>query len=91
MAEASAAAADALPVGSGVSAARRWVLLGLLIVAGILNYVDRQVIAVLKPLIETDMAWSDADYGRLASLFQLSAAVAYVGTEIGRASVRERV
>jgi len=80
VAEAAALAADALPVGSGVSAARRWVLLALLIAAGILNYVDRQVIAVLKPLIETDMGWSDADYGRLASLFQLSAAVAYVGT-----------
>ena len=49
-------------------------------VAGVLNYVDRQVIAVLKPLIETGMGWSDADYGRLASLFQLSAALAYVGT-----------
>ena len=80
MADAAAVASDALAVGSGVSATRRWVLLGLLIAAGILNYVDRQVIAVLKPLIETDMGWSDADYGKLASLFQLSAAVAYVGT-----------
>ena len=80
MADAAAAAADALPGGSGVSSARRWVLLALLIGASILNYVDRQVIAVLKPLIETDMGWSDADYGKLASLFQLSAAVAYVGT-----------
>ena len=60
--------------------ARRWFLLGLLIVAGILNYVDRQVIAVLKPMIEVDMGWSDADYGRLGSLFQLSAALAYLGT-----------
>ena len=80
MADAAAVASDALPAGSGVSATRRWVLLALLIVASILNYVDRQVIAVLKPMIETDMGWSDADYGKLASLFQLSAAVAYVGT-----------
>jgi len=80
VADAAAVASDALPVGAGVSATRRWVLLGLLIAAGILNYVDRQVIAVLKPLIETDMGWTDADYGKLASLFQLSAAVAYIGT-----------
>lgn len=59
---------------------RRWLLLGLVILAGILNYVDRQVIAVLKPLIEVDMGWTDADYGRLASLFQLAAALAYIGT-----------
>jgi len=59
---------------------RRWFLLGLVILAGILNYVDRQVIAVLKPMIEQDMGWNDADYGKLASLFQLAAALAYVGT-----------
>ena len=60
-------------------ARRRWWLLGLVMAAGILNLVDRQVISVLKPLIEVDLHWSDVDYGRLASLFQLSAAVAYLG------------
>jgi ACS family hexuronate transporter-like MFS transporter len=58
---------------------RRWWLLGLIMAAGILNLVDRQVISVLKPLIEVDLHWTDADYGRLASLFQLSAALAYLG------------
>lgn len=59
---------------------RRWVLLGLLILAGILNYVDRTILAVLKPLIEVDMGWNDADYGNLATLFQFAAAMAYFGT-----------
>jgi ACS family hexuronate transporter-like MFS transporter len=58
---------------------RKWWLLGLVMAAGILNLIDRQVISVLKPLIEVDMHWTDLDYGRLASLFQLSAAVAYLG------------
>ncbi|MGZ6016246.1 MAG: MFS transporter [Phenylobacterium sp.] len=58
---------------------RRWWLLGLVMAAGILNLVDRQVISVLKPLIEVDLHWTDADYGRLASLFQLSAAIAFLG------------
>jgi ACS family hexuronate transporter-like MFS transporter len=80
VAEVSAIAEATVPQASGVSEARRWILLTLLIGAGILNYVDRQVIAVLKPMIEQDMGWNDADYGRLASLFQLAAAVAYVGT-----------
>jgi ACS family hexuronate transporter-like MFS transporter len=56
----------------------RRLILGLVILAGILNYVDRQAIAVLKPVIETDLRWTDSDYGRLASLFQLSAAVGFV-------------
>jgi ACS family hexuronate transporter-like MFS transporter len=80
VADVAAATEEALPTAAGVSEARRWALLTLLIVAGILNYVDRQVISVLKPMIETDMGWTDHDYGKLASLFQLSAALAYIGT-----------
>jgi MFS transporter, ACS family, hexuronate transporter len=58
----------------------RWLLLGLVISAGILNYMDRQVIAVLKPMIETNLGWSDEDYGTLASIFQFSAALAFIAT-----------
>jgi MFS transporter, ACS family, hexuronate transporter len=42
--------------------------------------VDRQAIAVLKPVIAEELHWSDADYGRLASLFQLAAAVGFIFT-----------
>jgi ACS family hexuronate transporter-like MFS transporter len=58
---------------------RRWLLLGLLILAGIINYADRQIIAVLKPLLERDLRWSDQDYGLLTSIFQFSAAISYLG------------
>lgn len=51
-------------------------LLCMVIAAGILNYADRQIIAVLKPLLERELHWSDVDYGNLASIFQLSSAVA---------------
>jgi ACS family hexuronate transporter-like MFS transporter len=80
VAEIAQAAEAVVPAASGVSDARRWILLALLITAGILNYVDRQVIAVLKPLIAEDLHWTDADYGKLASLFQLAAATAFIGT-----------
>ena len=59
---------------------RRGLILVLVILAGVLNYVDRQIIAVLKPVISADMHWSDADYGRLATLFQFAAVVAYLFT-----------
>jgi ACS family hexuronate transporter-like MFS transporter len=58
---------------------RRWLLLGLLIVAGIINYADRQIIAVLKPMLERDLHWTDEDYGLLTSIFQFSAAISYLG------------
>ena len=59
---------------------RRTIVLTLVIIAGILNYVDRQIMAVLKPVISADMHWTDADYGRLATLFQFAAVVAYLFT-----------
>ena len=70
--------------------ARRNLLLALVIAGGVLNYVDRQIIAVLKPAIEQDLHWTDADYGRLASLFQFSAAMAFlfVGRIVDRLGVK---
>lgn len=62
-----------------MSPARRRILLGLLILAAIINYADRQIIAVLKPTIAHDLHWSDQDYGVLTSVFQFAAAVAYLG------------
>jgi len=52
-------------------------LLAMLIAAGILNYADRQIIAVLKPVMSAELGWDDADYGRMAAAFQLAAALAF--------------
>jgi ACS family hexuronate transporter-like MFS transporter len=65
---------------AGPIVTRRWLLLGFMVAANILNYVDRQVIAILKPIIEQDLGWTDADYGTLAAIFQFSAAVAFAFT-----------
>ncbi len=69
---------------------KRWLILALVILAGVLNYVDRQAIAVLKPVIATDLHWTDADYGRLASLFQFAAAVGFIfaGRVVDRLGVK---
>jgi ACS family hexuronate transporter-like MFS transporter len=48
----------------------------MVITAGMLNYADRQIIAVLKPLIQHDLGWTDVDYGNLTSVFQLASALA---------------
>lgn len=58
----------------------RGLLLALLILAGILNYADRQLIAVLKPLLQERLHWDDADYGRLTTIFQFAAAVTLLGS-----------
>jgi ACS family hexuronate transporter-like MFS transporter len=60
--------------------ARNLLILGMLIAGGMLNYADRQIIAVLKPMLQDELHWSDADYGRLTSVFQFASAVAFLGS-----------
>lgn len=60
--------------------ARRKMIVILTFVAIMLNYVDRQIIALLKPTLEAEFGWNSADYSHMASAFQFSAAVAFLGT-----------
>jgi MFS transporter, ACS family, aldohexuronate transporter len=53
----------------------RWGICGLLFFATTLNYVDRQVIGLLKPVLEKDLSWSEADYGWIVFAFQAAYAV----------------
>jgi MFS transporter, ACS family, hexuronate transporter len=53
----------------------RWVICGLLFFATTVNYMDRQVLGILKPMLERDLHWSEADYGWMVSAFQLAYAL----------------
>jgi MFS transporter, ACS family, hexuronate transporter len=59
---------------------RRWIIVGLVFVAIMLNYVDRQILALLKPTLEAEFTWSDGDYANMVSAFQFAAAFAFLGT-----------
>lgn len=59
--------------------AARWSIVALVFAAIMLNYVDRQIIALLKPMLQADFGWSDRDYGHMASAFQFAAALGYLG------------
>lgn len=50
----------------------RWTICLLLFCVITINYVDRQVIGVLKPVIGRDMGWSEVDYGNIVTAFQAS-------------------
>ena len=39
----------------------RWVICGLLFLAATINYVDRQVIGILKPTLQAQFGWSEID------------------------------
>ena len=65
-------------------------LVALLFVGNALNYVDRQVLALLKPTLEAEFHWSDAEFAHLGSSFQIAAAGAllFVGWFVDRLGVR---
>jgi MFS transporter, ACS family, hexuronate transporter len=48
----------------------RWGICGLLFFATTINYIDRQVIGLLKPVLEKDLGWSESDYGWIVFAFQ---------------------
>jgi len=72
----------------------RWVIATLLFLATTINYVDRQVIGLLKPTLEQYFAWNEKDYGYIVMAFQASYALGLIlfgrwidriGTKLGYA------
>lgn len=70
----------------------RWTVVILLFFATTINYIDRQVIGILKPFIAEDLGWSEADYGYIITAFQIAYGIGLivfgsvldkVGTRIG--------
>jgi MFS transporter, ACS family, hexuronate transporter len=56
----------------------RWVICGLLFFACTVNYMDRQVLGLLKPDLSKTFGWTETDYGRMAIFFQAAYAVGQV-------------
>jgi len=50
----------------------RWTVVALIFFATTVNYIDRQVIGLLKPYIQDDLGWTEADYGYIVTAFQVA-------------------
>src|ERR687892_2296459 len=70
----------------------RWTICALLFLAATINYVDRQVIGLLKPTLQQQFGWSEIDYADIVFAFQLAYAIGLllagrvmdrVGTRVG--------
>ena len=53
----------------------RWTICALLFFATTINYLDRQVLSLLKSDLEVEFNWSDTDYANIIMVFQLVYAV----------------
>jgi ACS family hexuronate transporter-like MFS transporter len=57
----------------------RWGIVALLFMATVINYVDRQMIGVLKPTLSKDLGWSETDFANVIFFFQMAYAIGYIG------------
>lgn len=70
----------------------RWTVCALLFFATTINYLDRQIIGLLKPVLEQEFQWTETDYGKIVMAFTAAYAIGLlvfgrivdkIGTKIG--------
>lgn len=83
--------AEGSPTGVG---RYRWTICALLFFATTVNYIDRQILSLLKPILDVELGWSNEQFGYVNAAFQAAYAVGLllfgafidkVGTKIGYA------
>jgi len=47
----------------------RWAVCGLLFFATTINYIDRQILSLLKPILDDQLHWTNAEFGMVNSAF----------------------
>src|SRR5688500_2133538 len=53
----------------------RWLIVALLFFATTINYLDRQIIGLLKPTLEKEFSWSETDFAYIVMAFTAAYAV----------------
>lgn len=72
----------------------RWVVCALIFLATTVNYIDRQILGILAPVLQKSIGWSEVQYGYIVMAFQAAYAIGLalsgrlldrVGTRVGYA------
>jgi len=58
----------------------RWRVCAMLLAATTINYIDRQVLGVLAPFLQTEIGWSELQYGYIVTAFQAAYAIGLLCT-----------
>lgn len=66
------------PNASGRVGRFRWAICGLLFFSVAINYVDRNIIGILKGPLSKELGWGETDYAHIASAFQFAYAFGYL-------------
>ena len=69
----------------------RWLICALLFIATTINYIDRQILSLLKPILDDELKWTNAEYGMVNSVFQFAYAISLLlfGAIIDRVGVKK--
>jgi len=74
----------------------RWIIVTLIFLATTINYIDRQIIGLLKPLLEVEFNWTETDFAHIVMAFTAAYAIGLlvigrlidkIGTRIGYALI----
>ncbi|HEY0299815.1 MAG TPA: MFS transporter, partial [Rhizomicrobium sp.] len=57
----------------------RWIICALLLAATAINYIDRQMLGVLKPVLQHELGWNEIQYADIVFWFQTAYAIGYLG------------
>jgi ACS family hexuronate transporter-like MFS transporter len=71
-------APGATPSPDSAVSRQAWLIVGLLAAASALNYFDRNIVAVLKPVLKAEFALTDVHYSWLVTAFMAPYVVMYV-------------
>src|SRR5262245_33236668 len=48
----------------------RWTICSLLFAATTINYIDRQILSLIKPILDQELGWTNEQFGYVNSAFQ---------------------
>ncbi len=69
-------ATESLAASAGGAIGRyRWVICSLIFLATTINYVDRQILALIKEFLDKELGWTNEQFGLVNSAFQAAYAV----------------
>lgn len=69
----------------------RWVICAILFFATTINYVDRQVIGILAPVLQKSIGWNEIEYGYIITAFQGAYAIGllFIGRFIDKIGTKQ--
>lgn len=56
---------------------RRWLIIAVIFIAIVFNYVDRQIVSILKPVLKAEFSLDDSGYAVILNIFTICYAVMY--------------